>query len=97
MYQALRKFSLSLLIPMSLGLRGIFSTKLAQTLPDASSPDRLTTSYKRQNLQNDYLPLSVCLVVQRPYSKTSLMAEGGEVEFSRALTYPSACCKNKNH
>ena len=60
-----------------------------------SSPSRLTNPYCRQNFQNDFQALSACLDVPRTGSKTSLQPETRKVDFSRALTYPLACSKNK--
>ena len=49
----------------------IFSTNLAHHF-HASCPAQLTTSYKRQNVQNDIQPLSACLVVLRTMFKKPL-------------------------
>ena len=52
--------------------------------------DWLTTLDKRQNFQNDFHPFLTSWSFYAPCSKTSLMVETREVDFSRALTYPSA-------
>jgi hypothetical protein len=46
---------------------------------------------RRSNHPHLFLPMCSAHRV----SKTSLMVESGEVDFSRPLTYPSACSKNK--
>jgi len=61
-----------------------------------SSPSRLTTSYNRQNLQNDFQPLFTCIVVLRTKFKNLSPNRRQRSRFLRALTYSSSCPKTNN-